>query len=90
MALGASRSRSASLWPSQPSRFFTRITRYNISPRRWPAGLKLTIAVLADLHACEPWMTAERIASIVARTNALGADVILLLGDYVSGHEYGD
>jgi len=67
--------------------FLTRVTRYDVRPRRWN-GPELTIAVIADLHACEPWMTADRIASIVAQTNTLGADVILLLGDYVAGTRY--
>ena len=65
-----------------------RITRYDITPRRWPAGLNLTIAALADIHACRPWMSPERIRSIVETTNALGADMIVLLGDYVTGHRY--
>src|SRR5262249_50028594 len=65
-----------------------RITRYSFRPHRWPRDLKVTIAVLADLHACEPWMPAERIASIVQTTNGLGADMIVLLGDYAAGHRY--
>jgi hypothetical protein len=60
-----------------------RVTRYDLRPDRWPAGLDLTIAVLADFHACRPWMTPERIRSIVEETNGLNADLILLLGDYV-------
>ncbi|MBK8456573.1 MAG: metallophosphoesterase [Phyllobacteriaceae bacterium] len=63
----------------------TRVKRYALTPPGWPSGLKLTAAVLADIHACRPWMTPERIRGLVERTNALGADVILLLGDYVSG-----
>ena len=65
-----------------------RITRYGLTPRRWPAGLDLTIAVVADIHACKPWMVIERIESIVAETNALGADIIVLLGDYTAGHRF--
>jgi uncharacterized protein len=65
-----------------------RITRYAFRPQRWPTDLDLTIAVLADIHACRPWMTPERIRSIVATTNDLGADLIVLLGDYVTGHRY--
>ena len=38
--------------------------------------------MIADLHACKPWMEVERIQSIVEQTNELGADVIVLLGDY--------
>jgi predicted MPP superfamily phosphohydrolase len=63
-------------------------TRYRVTPRRWPQGLELTIAVIADLHACRPWMSPERIRSIVAHTNGLGADLIALVGDYVAGHRY--
>lgn len=61
------------------------LTRYHLSPPRWPRDLKLKMAILADIHACEPWMTADRIRGIVEATNNLEADIILLLGDYVSG-----
>jgi uncharacterized protein len=60
------------------------IKRYRISPSRWPAGFKLSLAILADLHACEPWMPAARIRRIVEAANALQSDAILLLGDYVT------
>jgi uncharacterized protein len=63
-----------------------RVTRYDLRPQRWPDGLELKIAALADIHACRPWMDPERIRSIVEMTNALGADLIALLGDYVGGH----
>jgi predicted MPP superfamily phosphohydrolase len=63
-----------------------RVTRYKLTPRQWPADFRLKIAVIADLHACDPWMSLDRIAGIVARTNALHPDVIVLLGDYVAGH----
>jgi predicted MPP superfamily phosphohydrolase len=62
-----------------------RVTRYNVQPPQWPSGFQLKIAALADLHACEPWMDLDRIAGIVARTNALQPDLIVLLGDYVAG-----
>jgi uncharacterized protein len=66
----------------------TVVTRYTVRPAHWPADLTLRIAVLADIHACKPWMTAARIQRIVDQTNALGADVTLLLGDYVAGHRW--
>lgn len=65
------------------------VTRYRVRPDRWPSGLGLRLAVVADIHACEPWMPAERIRQIVARTNALRPDATLLLGDYVVGHRLG-
>lgn len=61
------------------------VTPYKLTPPGWTPGLKLRAAVIADIHACEPWMSAERIKGICDRANALEADVILLLGDYVSG-----
>src|SRR5690348_16097667 len=65
-----------------------RVARYRVTPPRWPADLKLTIAAVADLHACDPWMSLEHIEGIVANTNALGADVVVMLGDYVAGHRH--
>jgi predicted MPP superfamily phosphohydrolase len=61
------------------------VTRYRVSPSRWPAGFKLSLAIVADLHACEPWMPAGRIRRIAETATALQADAILLLGDYVAG-----
>ena len=61
------------------------VTSYRLTPPNWPAGLKLKLAVLADLHACEPWMSVDRIRSIVAQTNSLDPDCVLLLGDFVAG-----
>lgn len=61
------------------------VTRYHPTPRQWPADFPLKIAVVADIHACDPWMSLERIEAIVDRTNALKADLIVLLGDYVAG-----
>jgi predicted MPP superfamily phosphohydrolase len=65
-----------------------RVARYNISPPQWPADFQLKIAVVADIHACDPWMPLERIEAIVDRTNSLNADIIVMLGDYVAGHRH--
>jgi uncharacterized protein len=64
------------------------VARYNIAPPQWPADFRLRIAVIADVHACDPWMSLEHIRAIVERTNALGADIIVMLGDYVAGHRH--
>jgi predicted MPP superfamily phosphohydrolase len=63
----------------------THVKRYALTPPHWPDGLKLRVVALADIHACRPWMTPERIASLVADANALQPDVIVLLGDFISG-----
>ena len=65
-----------------------RLTQYALSPRQWPADFPLRIAVIADIHACDPWMSLDRIGTIVERTNALNADIIVMLGDYVAGHHH--
>jgi predicted MPP superfamily phosphohydrolase len=62
------------------------VRRYAVAPPRWPAGLTLRIGVIADIHACEPWMPAERIRGIAEQCNALDPDLILLLGDFNAGH----
>ena len=61
------------------------LTRYAFTPPNWTPGLKLRVAVLADIHACNPWMSINRINEIVEQTNDLKPDVILLLGDYGAG-----
>lgn len=65
-----------------------RVQRYRPQPPGWPEELSLRIAVLADIHACRPWMGPSRIKRIVEQTNALDADLIVLLGDYVAGHRF--
>ena len=65
-----------------------RIQSYELNPPHWPGGLRLRIAALADLHACRPWMSPERIRFIVEQTNALKPDLTVLLGDYVAGHDW--
>lgn len=65
-----------------------RVTRYRITPPRWPDGVALRIVALSDIHACEPWMSPERVRAIALAANALRPDVIALLGDYNAGHPY--
>jgi uncharacterized protein len=61
------------------------ITRADIDVPQWPAdAAPLEIAVLADIQAAGPHVTAERVAEVVAQINALEPDLIVLLGNYVS------
>lgn len=66
--------------------FRLNVTRYAVSPPNWPKGLRLRVVVIADIHVCEPWMSLERVRQIVARTNALAPDIVLLPGDFVASH----
>ena len=65
-----------------------RATRYALTPANWPSGLSLRLAVVADLHICDPWMNLARVEKIVAMTNSIGADCILLPGDFVGTHKF--
>ena len=60
-------------------------TRYAFTPPRWTPGWALRVVAIADIHACEPWMTTWHIERIVERANALEPDLIVLLGDYSAG-----
>jgi len=64
------------------------LTSYKLSPPLWPADLKLKIAVIADIHACYPWMSEQRIGEIVALANAQKPDLTVLLGDFVCTHRF--
>ncbi len=61
------------------------VTTHRIVPSGWPEGLKLRLIALADIHACEPWMSTRRIKAICDHANTLDGDLIVLLGDYASG-----
>jgi predicted MPP superfamily phosphohydrolase len=61
------------------------VTRYGVRPQAWPENMRLSIGVIADVHAGGPAMPVSRIAAIVAATNALSPDLIVLLGDFVGG-----
>ena len=65
-----------------------RVTRYAPKIAGWPSQLKLRIVMLTDFHACEPFMNAKRVAAICAQANGLGGDLIVLLGDYLSGPRF--
>jgi predicted MPP superfamily phosphohydrolase len=65
------------------------VTHYALSPPDWTHGLAVRLAVIADLHMCEPWSGLDRLREIVVRTNAQQPDAVLLLGDYVSGRRIG-
>src|SRR5262245_62160085 len=65
--------------------FRLNLAEWSVPHVSWPSAMPpLRIAVLTDIHAVEPWMPATRIARIVETANGLGADIIVLLGDYVA------
>ena len=84
LALGATGATFGGYALAEPFRL--RVTNYQVTPPNWPKGLRVKLAVIADIHVIEPWMGLARVKQIVARTNALSPDAVLLLGDYVPSH----
>ena len=64
------------------------VTNYALTPPRWPAGRRLTIAVIADLHTGGPNMGLERVAQVVNAANTLQCDLTVVLGDFFATHRF--
>src|SRR5512139_3224947 len=64
------------------------ITDYTLRPPGWRAGQRLTITVVADIHAGGPNMGVARVRQVVDAANALSGDLIVLLGDYFATHRF--
>ena len=64
------------------------LTAYKPFVPNWPEDLELKIAVIADIHACYPWMSEERIGEIVDLANLQKPDLTVLLGDFVGTHRF--
>jgi len=72
-------------WIEEPG---IKVVRYAPALPAWPTHLKLRIAMLSDFHFSEPWIGVDTLKVIVEKTNALDADVILLLGDFEEGPRF--
>ena len=66
-------------------RFRLVVTNWDLPTPRWPHLEPLKIVVVTDIHACRPWMPPSRIRAIVETANALQGDILVVLGDFVSG-----
>jgi len=62
------------------------VRRVEIVSAHWH-GAPLTIAAIGDTHVGGPHMDAARMGRVVRRINALRPDLVVMLGDYVYGHE---
>jgi hypothetical protein len=71
-------------WFVEPNMLVVR--RVEIASEDW-RGAPLTIAAVADTHVGGPHVNAARVGRIVQRVNRLRPDLVVLLGDYVGGHE---
>ncbi len=58
-----------------------------IAMPNWPAAANgLKIVSIGDIHGGSNFITPEKIRRIVTESNATNPDVIVLLGDFVTGH----
>jgi predicted MPP superfamily phosphohydrolase len=64
------------------------VTRYALNPPGWPAGRRLSISVIADLHAGGPDMRLPHIRNVIDAANALQSDLVVLLGDYKAWYRF--
>ena len=64
------------------------VQEYRFSLPGWGDRPPLTICVVADLHAGEPWMPLARVRRIVAAANALAPDLHVVLGDLPAHHRF--
>jgi len=64
------------------------VTRYRLTPPTWRAGHRLSVTVIADLHAGGPNMGLARIRDVVDVANLQRSDLVVLLGDYFATHRF--
>ncbi len=64
------------------------VTEYRPVLPMWPAGHRLTITVVADLHAGGPNMGIARVREVVDAAAALKSDLVVILGDYFATHKF--
>jgi uncharacterized protein len=64
------------------------VTRYAPAPLRWPKGRRLSITVIADLHAGGPDMLLPHVRRVVDAANGLKSDIVVLLGDFIATYRF--
>jgi hypothetical protein len=62
------------------------VRRVEVTSRGW-SGPPVRIGVISDTHTDGPHVGIARLESIIARMNAERPDIVVLLGDFVAGHE---
>ena len=64
------------------------VTEYRPVPPKWPDAHRLSITVIADLHAGGPNMGLARVRQVADAAQALNSDLIVILGDYFATHRF--
>lgn len=85
--MGASFATASYAFAVEPG-FRLRVQEYWLSLPGWGVRPPLSICVIADLHAGEPWMSLGRVRQIVGAANALAPDLHVVLGDLPAHHAF--
>ena len=64
------------------------VTDYRLTPPGWPMGQRLTVTVVADLHAGGPNMGLARVRQVVDTAQSAGGDLVVIMGDYFATHRF--
>jgi len=65
-----------------------KVTRYAPQPPAWPSHYRLSVTVIADIHAGGPNMTVSHVRRVVDVANELKSDLVVLLGDYIATYRF--
>ncbi len=68
----------------EPKRLVLR--QHNIGLEGWTSA-PLRAVVISDIHLGGPHMGLERVNKIITQINELDADVVLIAGDFINGHD---
>ena len=68
--------------------FRLEVRHYRPALPAWPAGLRLRVGVIADLHAGGPHMLPRRVEGIVEAVEGLRPDLVVFLGDLNASHRF--
>lgn len=68
--------------------FRLKVQRYRPALPAWPAGFRLRIGIVTDLHAGGPHMLPRRVEGIVEAMEGLRPDLVVFLGDLNASHRF--
>jgi hypothetical protein len=68
--------------------FRLEVRHYRPALPAWPAGFRLRVGVISDLHAGGPHMLLRRVEGIVEAVEGLRPDLVVFLGDLNASHRF--
>ena len=68
--------------------FRLEVRHYRPALPAWPAGFRLRVGVITDLHAGGPHMLPRRVEGVVEAMEGLRPDLVVFLGDLNASHRF--